>query len=136
MCEMSTLELTLPIRLPAEASVTAFLRNTPDSALHGALTGLGFWRSGYPDERLGRIGQLDAALRRAEDAGNPFWRMATVGRHSGADVVGDLLIHARVYRPDAVAATLVGGAGLTSGTAVRRLGAEWVAWAPLTLRVE
>lgn len=125
----------LPVRLRADASVNALLRWEPTPELHGSLSALGFWRSGYPDERLGNIRRLDEVLRLAEDAGNPIWKMTAVRDSASVDVVGNILDHVRVYIPDATGVRLPSASAAVSGAAVRKLGADWVSWAEFPVRV-
>lgn len=130
----TTLHLTLPVRLPSETGVHAKLHSEPADAQRDELNSIGFWRLGYPDERLGRIRQLDDAVQCAEAAGNPFWKVTVIGEAAG-DVVGELLDHARIYIPDASGARLMGRAAVPSGAEARKLDVDWVSWVLLTVRV-
>lgn len=65
-----------PAVLPSDAMVTFALFDGPSPELDSALRALGFWSSRYPDLRVGKAGQLLAALRAVEAAKAQAWKVA------------------------------------------------------------
>ena len=129
------LELMLPVRLPADFGVKAWLFHDPSAELSAELNRITFTRIGYADERLGDVGRLDELEAVAKAGGNSIYKVETVSDRTSDDIVGDLLAHARVYVPVATSATFAARPTVHRGTRVVTLNGERVAWAPGLVRV-
>lgn len=131
----TTLSLMLPVRVPGDEGIKALLVNDPAKEHHRALTLAGFTASRCSDERLGQVSTMNEAIALNDQFGNRFWKTTTVSHLESETVVGDLLAHARVYLPDAAAARMVGRAQADRGSALERIGDDWVVWARVGVEV-
>lgn len=130
--ERRGLDLMLPIRLPAGHGVKATLMSAPEEQLRAELSELGFWQMNYADIRIGKIGNLDAAIAAVDASpGGSVWKTETVGDYNTSkteDIVGDLVGHIRAYEPGAAGARVRAIVSVRNGTEVVKFRGEWVAW--------
>lgn len=129
-----TIAIQVPVLING-LNVHILLVDTPSDDLHWALTRLKFYVSGYTDVRTGPSTALDEAVRLTDAAGNRLWKFTFDFDQRTDAVIGDVLTHARLFYPEATAASLVGGVLVKGGTNFHNINGRWVAWGTAQVKV-
>lgn len=123
----TTLRLPLPVAVSQEdieVRVTTFER--PSAQLLAVAAAAGFRAGSSPDHLVGPGRGLTALSSAMVDVGVPF--VDIPHRQQSEKVVGDVLVYARMFAPDAMSAVLARPVLLAPKTEVTYLNGLWVAW--------
>ena len=125
---MTTLTVEVPVALDEDIVVQVKLFEAPADDLQRALFELKFYPGTYTDTQQGRASRIDEAFAAAEAHGGSIWSTTVPFAQHSSNLIGDALAHARMFHPDAQAATLRGPVQIFRDAKARRIGDHWVTW--------